>query len=252
MLTGDAKDELSRGRPRAYDDPVERAKHSEEYAYYPTEWKSPFIDRRRKVGWDLYGLLGIAKHRQGAHARAAPPQLRILRRARRPDVHDGPRSMRTGQLARLRHVPAERDGRGARPRASTPARRPRGTSSTRSSSSIWRRRPTSRSSAACRWATADPAAVENTLVTEREPVSQFVRFLDDERRRQEARGPRLPRRVPRHRRPPARTLRGRDQPEADVVWSQAELVQITCRARPACSSPARSRSTPPCSMPAPI
>ena len=45
----------------AYDDPGERDLHTEEYAYYPTEWKSPFIDRRRKVGWDLYGLLGIAK-----------------------------------------------------------------------------------------------------------------------------------------------------------------------------------------------
>jgi nitroreductase len=61
VLTGDAKTELSRKICAAYDDPVERAKHVEEYAYYPTEWKSPFIDRRRKVGWDLYGLLGIAK-----------------------------------------------------------------------------------------------------------------------------------------------------------------------------------------------
>ncbi|MBZ8144105.1 nitrobenzoate reductase, partial [Rubrivivax gelatinosus] len=25
------------------------------------EWVSPYIERRRKVGWDLYGLLGIAK-----------------------------------------------------------------------------------------------------------------------------------------------------------------------------------------------
>jgi nitroreductase len=32
-----------------------------EYDYYPTEWVPPYIERRRKVGWDLYGLLGIAK-----------------------------------------------------------------------------------------------------------------------------------------------------------------------------------------------
>jgi nitroreductase len=32
-----------------------------EYDYYPTEWAPPYIDRRRKIGWDLYGLLGIAK-----------------------------------------------------------------------------------------------------------------------------------------------------------------------------------------------
>ena len=61
VLTGEALKSLSTKLVAAYDDPVERARHTEEYAYYPTEWKSPFIDRRRKVGWDLYGLLGIAK-----------------------------------------------------------------------------------------------------------------------------------------------------------------------------------------------
>ena len=61
VLTGAARETLSRDILAAYDDPVERAKHSEEYAYYPTEWVSPYIDRRRKVGWDLYGLLGIGK-----------------------------------------------------------------------------------------------------------------------------------------------------------------------------------------------
>jgi nitroreductase len=38
-----------------------QAPHKEEYDYYPAQWVSPYIDRRRKVGWDLYGLLGIAK-----------------------------------------------------------------------------------------------------------------------------------------------------------------------------------------------
>ena len=57
VLTGTSKTELSRKILAAYNDPAERASHSEEYAYYPTEWVSPFIDRRRKVGWDLYGLL---------------------------------------------------------------------------------------------------------------------------------------------------------------------------------------------------
>jgi nitroreductase len=33
----------------------------EPYDYYPQQWTSPYIDRRRKVGWDLYGLLGIEK-----------------------------------------------------------------------------------------------------------------------------------------------------------------------------------------------
>ncbi len=33
----------------------------EEYAYYPEVWREPYLSRRRKVGWDLYGALGIAK-----------------------------------------------------------------------------------------------------------------------------------------------------------------------------------------------
>jgi len=61
VLTGAAKQRLSTAIRAAYDDPAERARHTEEYAYYPTEWVSPYIDRRRKVGWDLYGLLGIGK-----------------------------------------------------------------------------------------------------------------------------------------------------------------------------------------------
>lgn len=35
--------------------------YTEEYDYYPTEWVSPFIDRRRQNGWALYGLLDIGK-----------------------------------------------------------------------------------------------------------------------------------------------------------------------------------------------
>ncbi len=61
VLTGDAKRSLSQDIRAAYDDPVERARHVEPYAYYPTEWRSPYVDRRRKVGWDLYTLLGIGK-----------------------------------------------------------------------------------------------------------------------------------------------------------------------------------------------
>jgi len=61
VLTGAAKERLTQAIVAAYDDPAERATHAEEYAYYPTEWVSPYIDRRRKIGWDLYGLLGIGK-----------------------------------------------------------------------------------------------------------------------------------------------------------------------------------------------
>jgi nitroreductase len=61
VLTGASRDALSASILAAHGDPVIAATHTEEYAYYPTQWQSPYIDRRRKVGWDLYGLLGLAK-----------------------------------------------------------------------------------------------------------------------------------------------------------------------------------------------
>jgi len=35
--------------------------HSAEYNYYPAEFFEPYLARRRKIGWGLYGLLGIEK-----------------------------------------------------------------------------------------------------------------------------------------------------------------------------------------------
>jgi nitroreductase len=61
VLTGDAKAALSARIRAVHDDPAALAEHREEYAYYPTQWEPPFIDRRRKVGWDLYGLLGLTR-----------------------------------------------------------------------------------------------------------------------------------------------------------------------------------------------
>lgn len=42
-------------------DPTLAAQYQEAYDYYPTQWVSPYIDRRRENGWGLYGLLGIGK-----------------------------------------------------------------------------------------------------------------------------------------------------------------------------------------------
>jgi len=61
VLSGAARARLSERIVAIYDDPEQRARHVEEYDYYPREWVTPYIDRRRKVGWDLYGLLGIGK-----------------------------------------------------------------------------------------------------------------------------------------------------------------------------------------------
>jgi nitroreductase len=42
-------------------DPSLASEYQEAYDYYPEQWVSPYIDRRRENGWGLYGLLGIGK-----------------------------------------------------------------------------------------------------------------------------------------------------------------------------------------------
>ena len=176
VLTGAAKTELSRKIMAAHNDPVERATHTEEYAYYPTEWKSPFIDRRRKVGWDLYGLLGIAKtdkaRMHAQHGRNyeffdAPVGLmftidRILRQGSWLDY---------GMFLQSIMVAARGRGLDTCPQAAFMQ---------------FHRIITEHVGApdneqvVCGMSLghADPDAVENTLVTERESVSAFARFLD--------------------------------------------------------------------------
>lgn len=69
VLTGAAKDRLSAAVLSAHNDPAISRQHTEEYAYYPREWVAPYIDRRRKVGWDLYALLGLTRENKvGMHA----------------------------------------------------------------------------------------------------------------------------------------------------------------------------------------
>jgi len=61
VVTGEAKQRLSAAIASINGDPGLAEQLDEPYDYYPREWASPFVERRRKVGWDLYGLLGIAK-----------------------------------------------------------------------------------------------------------------------------------------------------------------------------------------------
>jgi nitroreductase len=61
VVTGRAKEILSEAIVRAHDDPSSEGQHREPYDYYPEQWRSPYLDRRRKVGWDLYSLLNIEK-----------------------------------------------------------------------------------------------------------------------------------------------------------------------------------------------
>lgn len=59
VLHGEAKRRVSESLLRAHADPP--GSHRAEYEYYPEPFFEPFLTRRRKVGFDLYGLLGIAR-----------------------------------------------------------------------------------------------------------------------------------------------------------------------------------------------
>lgn len=56
-VAGAAKERLSKVVLAARD----RDEAEAEFEYYPTSWREPYLSRRRKVGYDLYGLLGIEK-----------------------------------------------------------------------------------------------------------------------------------------------------------------------------------------------
>ncbi len=65
VLQGASRDALVDKVCAAHDalraDPSLAAQYAEEYDYYPQQWVSPYIDRRRENGWGLYGLLGVGK-----------------------------------------------------------------------------------------------------------------------------------------------------------------------------------------------
>jgi len=174
VLTGDARQRLCDRITAAFDDAAERATHTEEYAYYPVEWVSPYIDRRRKVGWDLYSLLGIGKadkqrmheqHRRNYCFFDAPVGLiftidRVMRQGSWLDY---------GMFLQSVMVAARAHGLDTCPQAAfTPFHRVIEAELGLSDAEM----------VVCGMSLgyADPAAVENTLVTEREPVAGFARF----------------------------------------------------------------------------
>ncbi|WP_420993816.1 nitroreductase [Cupriavidus sp. 30B13] len=175
VLTGEAKLKLSADVLAAYDDPQRDSKYREEYPYYPREWVPPYIDRRRKVGWDLYGLLQISREDKARmhaqHSRNftffdAPVGMiftidRILEQGSWLDY---------GMFLQSIMVAARARGLDTCPQAAF----------TQFHAVISRHlRLTEDEMVVCGMALghADPAAIENTLSTEREPVSEFARFL---------------------------------------------------------------------------
>jgi nitroreductase len=60
VVAGDVKQRLE----KAIFDAVARdgfEPYQREWNYYPVNWREPFLGSRRKIGWDMYGLLGVAK-----------------------------------------------------------------------------------------------------------------------------------------------------------------------------------------------
>jgi nitroreductase len=174
VLTGAAKTALSNAILEVYADPVQLKHHTEEYAYYPREWVSPFIERRRKLGWDLYTLLGItrenkagmaAQHARNFHFFDAPVGFiftidRILEQGSWLDY---------GMFLQNVMVAARGRGLDTCPQAAF----------TQFHRIIAEHlhlpdNETVVCGMALGW--ADPDKIENSLVTEREPVSRFVRF----------------------------------------------------------------------------
>lgn len=61
VLSGARKQALSDEIVQTFFDPNALAQHHEEYDYYPATWVEPFLSRRRRIGLDLYGLLGLTR-----------------------------------------------------------------------------------------------------------------------------------------------------------------------------------------------
>ncbi|MEO7851846.1 MAG: nitroreductase [Rubrivivax sp.] len=176
VLMGQAKAELSRKIQAVHNDPAELARHSEEYDYYPTDWHSPYIDRRRKVGWDLYTLLGIGR---------ADKQRMHQQHGRNYDFFDAPvglmftidRTLRQGSWLDygmfLENIMVAARGRGLDtcPQAAFMKFHRVITEHIGSP-------PGDMLVCGMSLGHADLKAIETTLVTEREPVAGFVRFLD--------------------------------------------------------------------------
>ena len=177
VLTGAARERLSAAILRVYDDAEMRRQHSEEYAYYPTQWIEPYLGRRRKIGWDLYGLLGIGRtEKEKMHAQHgrnyaffdAPVGLiftidRIMEQGSWLDYGMFLQNIMIGARAR---------GLDTCPQAAfTPFHKV--------IREVLDLAPNEMVVCGMSLGYADMSKVENTLETHREPVVSFARFLED-------------------------------------------------------------------------
>ena len=177
VLTGPAKQRLSAAILAVYNDPAERKQHTEEYAYYPTQWVDPYLARRRKIGWDLYGLLGIGREDK-AKMHAQHGRNYVFFDAPVGIIFTIDRIMEMGSWLDfgmfLQNVMV--------------AARARGLDTCPQAAFTQFHRVIARELALAQTEMvvcgmslgyADMSKIENTLTTEREPVSAFARYMED-------------------------------------------------------------------------
>lgn len=69
-VAGAAKEALIKETLHCRD--TENDRHVPEHKYYPDEWGEPYLSRRKKIGFDLYGILGLTKeNKSGMRAQQA-------------------------------------------------------------------------------------------------------------------------------------------------------------------------------------
>ena len=176
VLTGATRKRLSEEIMATYLDPAKLGEHKEEYNYYPLKWVAPYIDRRRKVGWDLYALLGLSRENktgmQAQHGRNyqffdAPVGLiftidRVMEQGSWLDY---------GMFLQNLMIAARARGLDTCPQAAF-------TQFHKVISQVLELPEGEQVVCGMALGYADQEKIENTLITEREPLSGFAKFME--------------------------------------------------------------------------
>ena len=174
VVRGETRQKLCDSVCTAFDE--RSGSYTSEVRYYPEKWFEPYLGRRRQVGWALYNLLGIqkgdrerthAQHRRNFQFFEAPVGMiftihkdlatgswldygmfmqNVMLLAREQGLHTCPQAAWADYHTAVRQVLPLGDDEVV--------------------------------VSGLALGYADPSAIENTLVTERVPISDHVNFLD--------------------------------------------------------------------------
>ena len=174
VLAGPERDRLSAAMLAAYYAKGEEG-FKPPYNYYPVKWRDPYLARRRKVGWDLYGLLGLTRDNKDGMARqharnfmffGAPVAMIFTLDT---DLEIGS-YMDLGMFLENLMLAARGKGLDTCPQAAI-------AHAHKVVREVLAIPETEQIVCGMSLGYADPDAIENTLVTVREPVANFAYFL---------------------------------------------------------------------------